>query len=160
MVDIGGCGGYGRCCGSRGSVGSGAGGPAVGDLLGLMQGIEPSLLLVNPHAYFPEFVVFFGDAINTCSHGLQDRRVDSLAEAKSKEREISFWVHPHFADSHFPMVHEGVDGLVALFHCLKASLGLEDLVLVLELSFEMGLEQLPHGPFVVVDKLFNQSGGP
>jgi hypothetical protein len=95
---------------------------------------------VNPHAYFPEFVVFFGDAINTCGHSLQDRRVDSLAEAKSKEREISFWIHPCFADDHLPMVHEGVDGLVALFHCLKAGLGLEDLVSVLELSFEMGLE--------------------
>jgi hypothetical protein len=63
-----------------------------------------------------------------------------LTEAESKEREVSFWVHPHLTDGHFPMVHEGVDGLVALFHCLKVGLGLEDLVSVLELSLEVSLE--------------------
>jgi hypothetical protein len=50
--------------------------------------------------------------------------------------------------------------LVALFHCLEAGLSLEDLILVLELLSEMGLEGFPHGPFIVVDESLNQGGGP
>jgi hypothetical protein len=72
VVDIDRCGGYGGCCGMRRGIGSGAGSPAVGDLLGLMQGMELLFLLMNPHANLPELIVFVWDAVDACGHGLQD----------------------------------------------------------------------------------------
>jgi hypothetical protein len=79
---------------------------------------------------------------------------------KSKEGEVLHWIHSSFLDGHFPVAHEEVNRLIALFHGLEASLGLKDLVSVLELSLEVDLKGFPCWPLVVSDEVFNQGSGP
>jgi hypothetical protein len=117
--------------------------------------MEPSSFLMYPHAGIPEWFIFVRDAFDACGHGLQDRRVDSLTEAESKEGEMFVWVHSSFSDGRFPAVYEEINRLVALFHGLKVSLGLKDLISVLELSLEVGLEVFPCRPFVFLDEVFD-----
>jgi hypothetical protein len=83
-----------------------------------------------------------------------------LAEAKSKEGKMFHWIHSGFSDGRFPVGHEEINRLVALFHGLEVSLGLKDLVSVLELSLEVNLQVFPCWPLVILDEVFDQGSGP